>query len=291
MILVAGGTGTLGSRVVTTLTAGGRAVRVLTRDAERARHLERTGAEVFVGDLLDTGAVCSAMDGITTVVSAAQGFAGPNAKGGTAVDVRGNANLTQAGLAEGIERFVLVSAAFSTPDSPLELRRAKYQAEQALMHSGLSWAILRPTVYLETWLGLLGEMIAGKGSVTLFGRGDNPINFVSADDVAVAVERLTSSPEQVGAVLEIGGPEDITLNTLAGSVLAAHGSAGSVRHVPLPVMRTMAMLLRRVKPSVAMLAQFGVIMDTTDMTLALDAARAAIPDLPTTTLGDLLAAA
>jgi hypothetical protein len=46
-----------------------------------------------------------------------------------------------------------------------------------------------------------------------------------------------------------------------------------------------------VKPTIATLAGFGVVMDTTDMTLARDTARATVPDLPLTGLLDLLAGA
>jgi uncharacterized protein YbjT (DUF2867 family) len=289
MILVAGGTGTLGSRVVRALTEHGTPVRVLTRHADRASHLTGKGVEVSVGDVRDSAAVGRAMQGVATVVSAVQGFAGVEPVGAKAVEVDGNANLIRAALAAGTRQFVLVSATGAAPNSPLEPRRVKYQAEQAVIQSGLDWTVLRPTVYLETWIGLLGDMIAAKGSVTVFGRGSNPINFVSAYDVAALIDRVTRSPELAGATLEIGGLENLTLNDLARSLLPKHGADGSIRHVPLPILRTMATMLRPIKPLVATLAQFGVIMDTADMTLARDTARATVPDLPVTYLADLLA--
>jgi uncharacterized protein YbjT (DUF2867 family) len=287
MILVAGGTGTLGTRVVQALTERGTPVRVLTRNADRAAHLNGPHVGVRVADVRDPEAVASAMRGATAVVSAIQGFAGTEPVGPQAVDVGGNANLTRAALAAGTRRFVLVSADGAAPDSPLLLRRIKYQIEQALMGSGLEWTVIRPTVYLETWIGILGGMIATKGSATVFGRGDNPINFVSAVDVAALVEQATSSADLAGAVLEIGGPENLTLNELAGRLMTQEGK---IRHVPLPVLRAVAAVLAPIKPMQAALAQFGITMDTTDMTLAADTARARVPDLPVTRLADLLAA-
>jgi uncharacterized protein YbjT (DUF2867 family) len=296
VILVAGGTGTLGTHVVRALTAQRTQVRVLTRRAERASHLAGTGAEIVVGDVRDPAAVEKALAGTSAVVSAVQGFAGTEPAGPRAVDLGGNANLIRAARAAGTRQFVLISAAGAAPDSPLDLRRVKYQAEQAVIGSGLHWTILRPTVYLETWISLLGDMLATKGAVTLFGRGTNPINFVSAYDVAALVARVTATEfaaaaEFTSATLEIGGPEDLTLADLAGRVLAERGAGGPIRHVPLPVLRAMATLLRPVKPMIATLARFGVIMDTTDMTLPRDTARAAVPGLPATTLADLQAGA
>lgn len=289
MILVAGGTGTLGTRTVRALTERGTPVRVLTRHAERASQLTGHGVEVSVGDVRDVDAVGRAMEGVTTVVSAIQGFAGLEPAGATAVDLDGNANLLRAARAARTPRFILISATGAAPQSPLVLRRIKHQAEQAVMQSGMKWTVIRPTVYLETWIGLLGDMISTKRSVILFGRGDNPINFVSANDVAALVERATRSSELVGATLEIGGPENLTLNDLARRLLVRHAVDGPIRHVPLPVLRAIAALLRPVKPTIATLAQFGVIMDTTDMTLAADTARDKVPGLPVTRLDDLLA--
>jgi NADH dehydrogenase len=289
MILVAGGTGTLGTRVVRAITAHGTPVRVLTRNADRAGHLTHDGVEVHVGDVRDAAAVDQAMRGITTVVSAVQGFAGVEPVGVKAVDLQGNDNLVRAAVAAGTRRFVLVSAAGAAARSPLELRRVKYQAEQVVVRSGLDWTILRPTAYLETWIGILGGMIAAKGSVTVFGRGGNPINFVSTDDVAALVERVTRSPDLSGAVLEIGGPEDLTLNDFARTLLTRHQAGGPIRHIPVPVLRAAATLMRPTKPLIAALIQLGVVMETSDMTLPGDTARATVPDLPVTRLTDLLA--
>lgn len=290
MILVAGGTGTLGSRVVKALVGRGAAVRILTRDAARAADLADRSVQVTVGDVRDPESVAAATTGVSTVVSCVQGFAGVDPVGPEAVDRDGNANLVRAAVAAGAARFVLVSAVGAAPDSSLQFRRIKHQAEQVVVTSGLQWTVLRPTVYLETWIGFLDDMVAGKGALTLFGRGDNPINFVSADDVAALVVPATLSPGLEGATLEIGGPEDVTLNDLARAVAARRAVDVPVRHVPRPLLRTIATVLRPVKPSFAALAQFSVIMDTVDMTLAVDSAHAAVPDLPVTYARDLLTA-
>ncbi|HWU23326.1 MAG TPA: NAD(P)H-binding protein, partial [Nocardioides sp.] len=60
MILVAGGTGTLGRELVARLRASGHEVRVLTRDAERARGLD---AEVAIGDVRDAATLAAAVRG------------------------------------------------------------------------------------------------------------------------------------------------------------------------------------------------------------------------------------
>lgn len=284
MILVAGGTGTLGTRVVRALS--GVPVRVLTRSSDRASHLS---AEIVVGDVREPATLPPALHGVTTVISAVQGFAGTDPGGATAVDLRGNSNLLRAAVTAGAQRFILISAVGAAPDSVLDLRRVKHQAEQAALRSGLETLVIRPTVYLETWLGILSSMIETKRAVTLFGRGANPINFVSADDVAALVDHATRAPELAGATLEIGGPDNVTLQELACTLLARHGLPEKINHVPLPVLRAVATLARPFKPSVAALARFGITMDVTDMTLAEDTARARVPGLPLTSVADVVA--
>jgi uncharacterized protein YbjT (DUF2867 family) len=62
MILVAGGTGTLGTQVARRLSDQGLSVRVLTRDPSRTAHLPDT-VQVLTGDLRDPAAVAEAVRG------------------------------------------------------------------------------------------------------------------------------------------------------------------------------------------------------------------------------------
>ena len=75
MIVVAGGTGTLGTRLVPRLARAGHVVRVLTRDPARARHLAGLRVEVVRGDVRDPAQVAQAVRGAGMVISAVHGFA------------------------------------------------------------------------------------------------------------------------------------------------------------------------------------------------------------------------
>src|SRR6266567_6166432 len=114
MILVAGGTGTLGTILVRALRDHDLQVRVLTRDRERAGHL---GADVEIaeGDVGQPTAVRGAVRGAQTVVSAVHGFAGTDGAGPATVDRDGNRNLIQAAQAAGVRQFVLVSVKDAAP--------------------------------------------------------------------------------------------------------------------------------------------------------------------------------
>ena len=108
MIVLAGGTGTLGARLVPRLAGRGLAVRVLTRDPARAQHLAGPGIEVTCGDVRDPASIARALRGAGTVVSAVHGFAGPGRVSPATVDRAGNAHLIDAAARTGAT-FVLVS--------------------------------------------------------------------------------------------------------------------------------------------------------------------------------------
>ena len=248
-VLVAGGTGRLGTLVVEGLVARGVDVRVLTRDRARATHLP-PAVELVEGDVRRRNDVERAAEGVDTIVSAVHGFMGPGRVTPRSVDVGGNENLIAAAEVQHAD-VVLLSVVGAAPGHPMELFRCKDAAERALQASSAPWTIVRATAFAELW----AEM-CGKGIV--FGRGNTPINFVVVADVADAVIGAVCDRTSRGQILEIGGPEDLTFNELAALVQDVRDGPTRIRHVPRWVLRAMAPLHR--------VPRAALTMDTTDMT-------------------------
>jgi uncharacterized protein YbjT (DUF2867 family) len=287
-VLIAGGSGILGTRVVRLLADRGYAVRVLTRDPERARHLAGDHVEIVAGDVRDPATLARAMAGAETVISAIQGFSGTGGDNPRTVDGEGNINLIRAARDTGAAHFILVSVQGAAPDHPMELFRMKHRAEQELRASGLAWTIIRPTASMETWAKIVGEPLMKTGKTQIFGRGVNPINFVSADDVARFVELAVTDPAMRGVAVEVGGPENLSMEQFARAFEGATGTAGTVSRVPLPMMRLMAVLLRPVKPMIARQIQAGVVMDTRDMTFDASETARRYPAIAPTSLAEMV---
>jgi uncharacterized protein YbjT (DUF2867 family) len=245
------------------LTKRGMPVRVLTRDRTRAKHLPEA-VEIVEGNVRDPETLTPAMAGVTSVISAIQGLDDPKSNP-MATDRDGNRNLITAAKASGVDHFVLVSVVKSSPDHPMSLGRAKFAAEQSLKASGLAWTIVRGTAYMEFWVQMVVQPLIDKGRTQVFGRGDNPINFVSVNDVAKAVEMAVVDSGMKGVDLEVGGPENFTMNQVVESFERMTGRKGKVSHVPLTMMRIMSVVIRPVKPAMARIVQAGVVMDTSDI--------------------------
>ena len=264
MIVVAGGSGTLGRLVVDDLLRRGEAVRVLVRDAARARAVLGGAVDVMSGDVRKPTGLEYALAGAETVVSAVHGFLGGRGSGPTEVDERGNANLVDAAAAAGAS-VVLVSVVGAAPDSPADLFRAKYAAEQHLRASGTDWTIVRAGPFLETWLTVLTQTAGASGRPLVFGRGEQPIPFVSALDVAAAVSRAAIDPALRGHVLEIAG-QSLTMTELAQALQASQNWHSSPRHLPRALLRVLGVVARPLNPAFARQNKTALAMDTGRLT-------------------------
>jgi uncharacterized protein YbjT (DUF2867 family) len=266
VILVAGGTGTLGRQLVGALVAGGAAVRVLTRDRGRAAALRADGIEAVLGDLRDPAVAAQASTGCATVVSAIHGFTAGRGISPATIDRDANIALVRAAVDARVGHFVLVSVYGASPAHPMDLHRMKYAAESAVIGSGLPFTIVRPTPFLETWTDLIGAHIHDRRTALVFGPGDNPINFVSVGDVATLIERAIGHDRGGGHIVNATGPGNLTFNQIANELIAAAGTHVKTNHVPLAALRVMSLLARPVAPAFARRAQAAVVMNTTDMT-------------------------
>lgn len=259
MILVIGGTGRLGAKIIKLL---GRdvEVRVMTRDRQPDR--ERwPGVDLVHGDLRDTESTVRALRGVDTVVCTAHGGDsagdnGPRHLEGNAIprliDVAANASLRQ---------FIYVSSASARADSPAEFFRLKAAVEHRLRTSGIPYSILRPTHLMETW-SFLGESLVKRARAMVLGNGRNPVSFVAADDVAQVATRLTVEDGQ-GLVADLGGPEALTLAEVNELLAAAFGVTVK-RHTRLSpgMLRVSSRVLRPFREVASRQMLFGALLDT-----------------------------
>lgn len=235
-VLIAGGTGFVGSHVVKAFLKVGKRVAVLARNTAKLPslyHNSRVG--VFRGNVQDKSALHNALSGSTIVVSLTHGGGAENWKGIEQAIVGGAKLLAEMCLENKVERFIYVSSIAvldlsnprvtifeSTPaDSKVDSReaysRAKAYAERELIalhkSSGLPVVILRPGIVVgeggvafHSGVGLYNHDIHCMG----WNEGENPLPFVLVEDVAAAIVAAIEARDVVGRTLNLVG--DIRLN-------------------------------------------------------------------------------
>lgn len=264
MLLVVGGTGQLGHRVVRHLRDQGQQVRCVVRAESDETPLRRLGAQVFFGDLLDPPTLRVACEHIDVVVATATAM---TARLGGArhptireVDEHGMTALIEAAEVSGVKRFVFVSFAgvdtgFGTP-----LERAKLATEQRLQRSSMRTVIVRPDGFQEIQLTATGRFDLERSKVAVIGRGDTKRRLVGTDDVAALVAAVSLEPDPP-AMLEFGGPEAISRNEAIAVAEAATGRAIKRQRMPRGVARLAMRVLDRPNDALASVFGMGLHMD------------------------------
>ena len=171
MILIVGATGVLGSATTRRLLIAGHPVRAMTRTPAKAAELGQLGAEIVQGDLREPDSLRRACEGVDQVLAAAHSLLGRGREASKYVDDAGHKQLIDIAKAAGVQHFVYPSVNGASPDQPVPFARIKYDVEQYLQRSGLSYTILRPTAFMEWHAHIfIGQPILEQGQVTLFGR-------------------------------------------------------------------------------------------------------------------------
>jgi uncharacterized protein YbjT (DUF2867 family) len=212
-VLVAGATGSLGVEICRRLCGTGTAVRALVRPTARPDRLEALrarGAELVEGDLKQPASLELACRRVNAVVSTASATLFEHYQEGDSiqtVDLEGNRALVDAARRAGARRFLFVSST-STDDSPAT--RAKRDVENHLEASGIPFTVLRATRYMEVWLTPLLGFDPAAGRARIFGAGDQPVSWISRDDVAEFIRLVLDDPSGENATIDLGGPEALS---------------------------------------------------------------------------------
>jgi len=133
--------------------------------------------------------------------------------------VRNTLTLFEAAKEAGVERIVHVSITNPSEDSPLEYFRDKAILEQALMASGISYAILRPTVLFgkeDILINNIAWMLRTFPVFGVFGDGRYRMQPIYVDDLArLAVEQ---GEHRENCIINAIGPETFTYRELVQTI-------------------------------------------------------------------------
>jgi uncharacterized protein YbjT (DUF2867 family) len=242
MILVVGATGNVGGAVCEALSAQGKSVQAMVRessDPERVRWLEELATEVVCGELRDPESLARACDKVETVVSGATTITSLGTDSISAVDRDGQLSLVEAAQGAKVGHFIYVSYTRHV-DTDDPLTQAKRAVEQRLRESEMGFTILRPSYFMEMWLGpALGWELAERRARVL-GSGEQRVNWISARDVVRAIVACVDNPQALGQTIELGGPEALSPNDVVRLAESFMNQPISVEWVPVEVLEQQA---------------------------------------------------
>jgi NADH dehydrogenase len=251
MILVTGGTGFVGPKVVHALRERDLPVRCLVRDPARrsAQTLAAWGCELTRGNVTDAASLRTAVQGCGVVVHLVAIRQGREEEFRRVME-QGTADLVSAAQEAGVKRFVLMSALGTSEETKdlVPYYHAKWEMEQTVAASPLERVIFRPSFIFAGDGGILPTFrrLARVAPVTpVIGRGRQRIQPVWIDDVAVYFAASVDKPEAAGRIFELGGPDVVSWNEFWTRLKHALGVRRPTVHVPVGLMRANALVTER----------------------------------------------
>jgi len=248
-VLVTGGTGFVGPKVVHALRARGQDVRALVRRPDRAKTLEAWGCELAQGDMTDAASLERAAQGCDAVVHLVAIIQGAPPAFRQIME-QGTRDLVDAAGRAGVGRFVLMSA-LGTSERNRDLTpyfHAKWEMEQTVASSGLEHVVFRPSFVFGKDGGVLPLFLRQVRLAPLtpvIGSGEQRFQPIWVDDVADFFAQAVDAPAAANRTFEIGGPDVVNWNEFYARVKKTLGIRRGTMHVPVGLARVGAAVVER----------------------------------------------
>jgi len=239
MILVTGGAGVMGSRLVRGLVEAGNRVRVLTLPGDPlVSRLDGLGVDIRYGDVGDRKTLEGLCDGVDTVYHLAAILLSRDPALFERVNSGGTRNLVELSVKAGVKHFILVSSIsvtypYTTPYSLSKRECERIVKDQSSMH----WTIVRPTLAYNEHGGeefsMYNDYLKRFPVVPFIGTGRALKNPVHVDDLMRGFLAIANNPKTFGKTYNFSGSEEISIWDLGKEMLRQQGI--SKVFVPIPV--------------------------------------------------------
>jgi uncharacterized protein YbjT (DUF2867 family) len=249
VLLLTGATGAVGSQLLPMLLESGQRVRCLVREPRRLGD-RRVSVQITLGDLAelsDPYLLRQALRGVDTVVHLAATIRDQPPHRIEELNGLATVRLLRAAESHGVKRFVFFSAMNAGPTQRTRFFRAKALAERAVSTSQLESIVFAPSIvydHSDPWITLL-RRFSFLPVMPVSGSGQARYQPIWARDVARSV---------IGALeggggqsrYELAGPETLSYDEISDLVSRASGRPRPLLHVPLPLVRSGLIAMRKV---------------------------------------------
>ena len=208
-VLVVGGHGKVGLRLLKILSERGDAPRGVIRDRGQVAEVEATGAQAIVCDV-EKEDLTDAAIGADAVVFAAGAGPGSGPERKQTVDYGGAVTLIAAAKANDVRRYVMISSIGSNhpdrwSDEMRPYQEAKAAADKRLIESGLNYTIIRP-----------GRLTDDEGTGRVEAAENADYGDIPRDDVAAVIAEVLIAPNTIDKAFDlVGGDTPIPEAVLA----------------------------------------------------------------------------
>jgi NADH dehydrogenase len=254
MILVTGGTGFIGQALIRHLVDQGYAVRTLIRPSPSSPNLPHgVAVDIAVSSLNDERGLRAAMVGVDVIYHLASGeWRGPRASL-MDIDIQGTRAVVEAAEDAGVQRIFYLSHLGADRASAYPVLKAKGIAEEFIRRSQLAYTILRTAIVYGPNDSFTTGLARILGAFPFFflmpGNGRIVLQPLWVEDLVTCLIWALDDPETLNKVVDIGGPEYLTIQQIVRLIMEEAGLKRTVLHLPYPYVRGLTVLLESLIPN------------------------------------------
>lgn len=252
-IVVYGGTGYYGRKVVEKLVQKGQSVRVVSRNIETAKKILGEKVEIFQGDVINRETIIESLKNVNTIVICLSAMSNKLMKKMKQIERDAVLIIMEEAKKANISRLVYMSG-YEMREQLLrdlkipEFGEIKIEVESKISQSDFNWTILGDAPAFEIFFAFIKN-----GMMTVPGGGYNAIPTISAEDVGEITAQVAIRDDLKGKRIKLTGPEALSFPEVAKRITLISGKKITHMAIPLTIINVVSFLLIPFAPFVRFL--------------------------------------
>jgi len=253
LILVYGGTGYLGQKVVEKLIQKRKSVKVVSRNYDKAKELFGEKVEIFQGDVTNRQSVIESLKNVSTIIICLSAMSNKLIRKMKQIERDGVMSIMEEAKKQNISRLVYLSGYEMRKQLLNDLKipefgEIKIEIESKISQSDFNWTILGDSPSFEIFFAFIRN-----GKMMVPGGGLNAIPSISSEDVGEITAQTALRDDLNGRRIKLTGPEAFTFPEAAKHISLISGKEIKHKAVPLMVINIVSLLLLPFAPFVRFL--------------------------------------
>ena len=253
LILVYGGTGYLGQKVVEKLIRKRKSVKVVSRNYDKAKELFGEKVEIFQGDVTNRQSVIESLKNVSTIIICLSAMSNKLIRKMKQIERDGVLSIMEEAKKQNISRLVYLSGYEMRKQLLNDLKipefgEIKIEIESKISQSDFNWTILGDSPSFEIFFAFIRN-----GKMMVPGGGLNAIPSISSEDVGEITAQTALRDDLNGRRIKLTGPEAFTFPEAAKHISLISGKEIKHKAVPLMVINIVSLLLLPFAPFVRFL--------------------------------------
>lgn len=235
-IAVLGGSGFIGTHLTMFLLQMGYHLRLLHHTTDPDYVSPRGQIESVQGSINDPDALERCFTGCSHVYHLVGIIAETRTKTFRHTVAEGTQVVIDAAKEAGVAKIIYLSALGASEEADTAYFRTKWEAERAVIDSGLGYTIFRPSIVYgarDQFINKLASMITYSPVVPVIGGGKYRLQPVYVEELAAVMAQASRLDRTDGKIYEVGGPEQLTYLEILDIIKRVLGRKRLTVHIPI----------------------------------------------------------